>query len=127
MNKLLKTLEPVVVFITGKYGRKKLVEQGRKIADEQNAPLEILSVIPQSADAYSKAEELEDIYDLSKSVSADDITVYYSDRALQTAAMHVKQAKAKYMVIGLYYPPSEKYVDSLKKMIPDTLFSLSVV
>ncbi|HZJ78079.1 MAG TPA: hypothetical protein VFD52_04715 [Clostridia bacterium] len=107
----------VLVFVTPQLKCSKLIEAGKAIALESNAQLEILSIFPTKSCFEPNTQALEKLYDFAKTYDAQ-MTVYFSDDAVYTAAGHSAKLKPLIVVTGFPGENSSKFVHSFHSLLP---------
>lgn len=91
----------VLACVTGQYDCDRIIRVASEIAGEKNMPLHVLCVLKTTANYGLYSNELEYLYQTSKSVNAD-MTVLFSDNAPKAAADFSKQIKCRRMVSGMH-------------------------
>lgn len=95
------TGKPVLVWITNPEACQRIVAAGRRLADECNAELVIVSIQSRMLDNWKKqAEDLELLHRAARDVDAE-LTVVYSENAFKSATEVVNSIGPQAMITGL--------------------------
>ncbi len=119
----MKDKAAILVCVTGQRDCDRLIRAGRKIADEQNAPLQVLSVQPASAGFETSGEELEYLRQTARDAKAE-MTVFFNDDAALMAVGFVKQIGATHVVTGMAEAPVNGFVEMIHKLLPKIPISM---
>lgn len=97
--------DTLLVWVTNPYACERIVRVGKKMADELNKSLTVISIQKEVRDNWNKCgEDLEMLYEAAKSADAE-LTVIYSDNSIEAAVKTINELKPSAMVTGL--PGSE--------------------
>ena len=114
----------VLVCITPQKSSKKLVEAGKIIAEKNNADLEVISVLPISANASDiQADVLERLLCFSREAGGE-MAVYFSDEPVFTVAAHITKTKPMLMVVGFPGENSNGFVSLIHLIVPNLPISM---
>ena len=120
----MKAQPTVLVCVTPQETSGKLVEAGRILAAKNNAALEVISVLPISAN-FSKHEPqtLETLFSFAKEAGGE-MAVYFSDDPVLTVAAHVARQKPVLFVTGFPGENSNGFVAHLHSLLPEIPVSM---
>lgn len=113
----------IVVCVTNQYDCSRLIEAGRKIADEKGLALHVLSVSPVKTAVSERCEELEFLREVTQKAHAE-MTVYYDDEPQIVAASFLKEVGAKGVVTGMPGVESNGFITFLRCIFPDIVISM---
>lgn len=105
----------VLVCVTPQESSKFLIESGKTIADEHNAKLEVISVLPTDNGAHTQV--LENLYEMTLELGAD-MAVYFNDEPILTVAAHIATHKPELLVAGFPAQNSNDFVSTIHSIIP---------
>ena len=108
----------VLVCVTDQFSCERIIRQGKKIADELELPMQVMSVQRASDGLSVNGEALEFLYRKAKDCGAEMITYYNDDRVLLTAG-HIRKFKAKHVVTGLPETVKHGFIQLLNSLVPD--------
>lgn len=122
--KHIKGKSGVLVCVTDQLSCERLIRAGKKIADEINAPLQVLSVQPANQTARLMGEALDYLFEVSGQNGAE-MTIYYHDDSILMVAGHILKYNVRHVVTGL---PGEVqsvgFVEAVHSLCPNVPFSL---
>lgn len=113
----------VLVCVTGQRDCDRLIRAGKKIADSQSIPLQILCVQPTSAGFDADCEELEYLRQTAKSADAE-MSVYFHDDAPLMAVGVAKSIQAVHIVTGMAEAPVNGFIEIIHKLLPHIPISM---
>lgn len=119
----MKDKAAILVCVTGQRDCDRLIRAGRKIADERDAPLQVLCVQPASAGFETSGEELEYLRQTARDAKAE-MTVYFNDEAALMAVGFIKQIGATHIVTGMAEAPVNGFVEMIHKLLPKIPISM---
>ena len=92
---------PVLVWVTNPAACRRIIEAGRKMADEHGTELYIVSIQNRILDDWEKrAGDLEMLHRAARDSEAD-LTVVYSENAFRSATEVVENLRPQVMIAGL--------------------------
>lgn len=113
----------VLVCVTGQRDCDRLIRAGKKIADSQLIPLQVLCIQPTSAGFDANCEELEYLRQTAKNANAE-MSVYFHDDAPLMAAGVAKNIHAVHIVTGMAEAPVNGFVEIIHKLLPNIPISM---
>ena len=113
----------VVVCVTNQYDCSRLIQSGRKIADEKGLTLHVLSVSPVKTVVKERCEELEFLREITQESHAE-MTVHYHDEPKLIAASFIKEVGAAVIVTGMPGVESNGFITFLRCIFPDIIISM---
>jgi K+-sensing histidine kinase KdpD len=120
---LRKSKAAVLVCVTGQRDCDRLIHAGKKIADSQSIPLQVLCIQPTSAGFDTDCEELEYLRQNAKAADAE-MSVYFYDDAPLMAAGVAKNIHATHIVTGMAEAPVNGFVEIIHKLLPQIPISM---
>lgn len=113
----------VLVCVTSQPDCERLIRAGKKIAEEQRAPLQVVSVQRAEECFQPDSEALEYLHQQAKAVNAE-MTVYFNDSPAITAAVHAVKENAVNIVMGFPKENSAHFVEDVHMLAPDIPISM---
>ena len=113
----------ILVCVTGQRDCDRLIHAGKKIADDQSVPLQVLCVQPTSAGFDADCEELEYLRQTAKNANAD-MSVYFHDDAPLMAVGYAKSIHATHIVTGMAEAPVNGFVEVVHSLLPKIPISM---
>lgn len=111
----------VLVCVTPQESSKFLIESGKTIADEHNAKLEVISILP--TDNGENSQALEKLYEMTLGLGAD-MTVYFNDEPILTVAAYIATHKPELLVAGFPAENSNDFVSTIHSLLPTLPISM---
>lgn len=120
----MKAQNTVLVCVTPQESSQTLVEAGRVLAEKNHAALEVISVLPISAN-FSKNEPatLEKLFSFAQNAGGQ-MAVYFSDDPVLTVAAHISKEHPTLLVTGFPGEDSNAFVSALHLLVPDVPISM---
>lgn len=120
----MKAQPTVLVCVTPQESSRQLVEAGRILAEKNSAALEVISVLPISAN-FSKHEPqtLEKLFNFAKDAGGQ-MAVYFSDDPVLTVAAHMAKQPPMLVVTGFPGENSNSFVSALHLLAPEIPVSM---
>jgi len=120
----MKAQNIILVCVTPQESSEQLVEAGRILAEKNNAALEVISVLPISAN-FSKHEPqmLEKLFSFAKKAGGE-MAVYFSDDPVLTVAAHMAKQHPTLIVTGFPGEDSNGFVSALHLLVPEVPVSM---
>jgi len=120
----MKAQNTVLVCVTPQESSRNLVEAGRILAEKNHAALEVISVLPISAN-FSKNEPamLEKLFSFAQNAGGQ-MAVYFSDDPVLTVAAHISKEHPTLLVTGFPGEDSNAFVSTLHLLVPDVPVSM---
>lgn len=118
----MKSNHAVLVCVTGQRDCDRLIQAGKRIAEKQGVPMQVLCVQPTSA-GFDSCEELEYLRQTARDAQAE-MTVFFHDDAALVAVGFVKQIGAGQLVTGMAEAPVNGFVEILHKLLPKVPISM---
>lgn len=109
----------VMVCVTGQYDCDRLINAGFEKAVELGYELHVLSVHIPVSNCSFLCDEIEYLYQVSKSLSAEMTIVFHNDPG-KTAADFAKQINAKHIITGIPDDKPKGFVDTIHELLPKT-------
>ncbi len=113
----------VLVCVTDQPSCRRLILAGAAIAEKLQAPVKVVSVQPAGLVSPRNAEVLQILYNISAKLGAD-MTVYFSDEAALTVAVHARQTNAIHIVSGAPGANSNLFIETIKGLLPELPLSI---
>lgn len=108
----------ILVCVTDQKECERLIDVGRSLADQDGAQLHIINIQPESRQTPASLEALSQLYEKAKTANAE-MTVYFNDEPILTAAAHIKKYNATRIVAGLPGNNSSGFLAVLRMIVPD--------
>lgn len=120
----MKAQNTVLVCVTPQESSRQLVDAGQILAEKNNAALEVVSVLPISAN-FSKNEPqtLEKLFTFAKEAGGE-MAVYFSDDPALTVAAHMAKQRPTLVVTGFPGENSNGFVSALHLLAPEIPVSM---
>lgn len=120
----MKAQPTVLVCVTPQEASRRLVEAGRILAAKNQAALEVISVLPISAN-FSKHEPqtLEHLFTIAREAGGE-MAVYFSDDPALTVAAHMAKQPPVLVVTGFPGENSNGFVAALHLLAPEIPVSM---
>ena len=83
----------VLVCVTDQLSSRRLILAGARIAEQYNARVRVVSILPEGLVSEKTADTLQKLYDVSGSLGAE-MTVFFNNEPALTAAVHASQIGA---------------------------------
>ena len=121
----------VLVCVTSQPDCERLIRAGKKIADGEGVPLQVVSVQRMEECFQPNSETLERLHQQAKAVNAE-MTVYFNDSPAITAAVHAVKEGAVNIVMGFPRENSARFVKNNDQSInfpahPSRFFKMKFV
>lgn len=113
----------VLVCVTSQPDCERLIRAGQKIAEEQRAPLQVVSIQWAEECFQPNSEVLEHLHQQAKMVNAE-MTIYFNDSPAITAAVHAVKENAVNIVMGFPKENSAHFVEDVHMLAPDIPISM---
>ena len=113
----LKKKPSVLVCVTGQYDCDRLINAGFEMAVDKGYDLHVLCVHTPISNASFLSDEIEYLYQTSKTLGAD-MTIAFNTDAPSTAADFAKKINAKDIVTGIPDNKPFGFVDTLHELLP---------
>lgn len=113
----------VLVCVTSQPDCERLIRAGQKIAEEQHAPLQVVSIQRAEECFQPNSEVLEHLHQQAKAVNAE-MTIYFNDSPAITAAVHAVKESAVNIVMGFPKENSAHFVEDVHMLAPDIPISM---
>jgi len=109
---------PCIACVSAKYGSERVIRAAGCIAEDANAPLEVVTVLSGQIDRH-KLETVEYLYETARAVGAQ-MTILYNDNPAFAVADYVKRSKALYLIAGTTAPSRRKadFVGLVRAVLP---------
>ena len=117
----LKKKPSVLVCVTGQYDCDRLINAGFEMAVDKGYELHVLCVHTPISNASFLSDEIEYLYQTSKTLGAD-MTIAFNTDAPSTAADFAKKINAKDIVTGIPDNKPFGFVDTLHELLPKSNF-----
>ncbi len=114
----------VLVCVTGQRTCERLIDEGKRLADERGASLSVLHVARAGAelmDHVPEAEALEYLFGVSSGHGAD-MTVIRADDVIRTVEKHARRIGASLIVLGAPRAGSRDMTADMRRHMPDMEF-----
>lgn len=108
----------VLVCVTPQESSKKLVEAGRKIAENSYAELEVITVLPPDFNTKSNNPVIIDSLHRWAKDNCGKMAVYYSDEPIMTIAAHIGKTKPESIVVGFPGENSNDFISIIRMLFP---------
>ena len=82
----------ILVCVTGQRHCDRLIVAGKKLAEKENVPLQVLCIQPMNDGYCSKSDEMEYLYQVTKDAGAE-MTIFFQDDAPVIAAGFAKHSR----------------------------------
>lgn len=112
-----KNKAAVLVCVTGQRDCDRLIRVGKKLAEEQGLPVQVLCVQPESAGYGACGEELEYLHQTAREAGAEMTVIFQNDSAL-VAAGFIRQIGAVHVVTGMAGFASTGFIEVLHSLVP---------
>lgn len=119
----MKEKGSVLVCVTAQADCERLIRAGYTMADEQNLPLKVCSVLPRESALKPQPEVLERLYRQARDYGAE-MTLYFNDNPAITAAVYAKKINAQNIVVGFPKDGGSPFVQNVRLLEPKILISI---
>ena len=121
----MKKTKTVLVCVTPQESSIQLVKAGKAIAQNVDAKLEIISVLPFEQGEYKiEPDILEKLYQWA--IGADgEMAVYFSDDPILTVSAHIAKKKPLTLVVGFPGENSNNFIAGIHLLLPDLPISMA--
>lgn len=117
-------MKPVVLVCTlNRASCHRLIRAGKRLAEQNDLPLRVLSVQPEGLVSPAVAETIQVVHNLSSAAGAQ-ATVLFSDSPALTAAVHAKQQNAAYLLCDRADMPSTAALGTVRELVPEMTVSV---
>ncbi len=113
----------VLVCVTSQYDCDRLINAGFEIATDKGYDLHVLCVHTPVSNAAFLSDEIEYLYQTSKSLYAD-MTIAFNDNAPQTTVDFAKRINAKVIVTGMPDNRKNGFVDTVYDLMPKSVITM---
>jgi len=107
----------VLVCVTSQYDCDRLINAGFEIAVDNGYDLHVLCVHTPVSNASFLSDEIEYLYQTSKSLCAD-MTIAFNNNAPQTTVDFAKRINAKVIVTGMPDNRENGFIDTVSSLMP---------
>lgn len=108
----------VLVCVTSQPDCERLIRAGKKIADGEGVPLQVVSVQRMEECFQPNSDTLERLHQQAKAVNAE-MTIYFNDSPAITAAVHAVKEGAVNIVMGFPRENSAHFVEDVHLLAPE--------
>lgn len=109
----------VLVCVTGQYDCDRIINAGFEKAVDENLELHVLCVHKPISNVSLLSDEIEYLYQTSKSLGGD-MTIAFNNDAPKTAADFAKKINAKFIYTGMPDDRPYGFVDTVQKLLPES-------
>lgn len=121
----MKKTKTVLVCVTPQESSKHLVKAGKAIAENLDAKLEVISVLPFEQGEYKiEPDILEKMYQWAKS-NKGEMAIYFSDDPILTVSAHMAKRKPMTLVVGFPGENSNNFIAGIHLLVPDVPISMA--
>ncbi len=113
----------VLVCVTSQPNCERLIRAGKKIADGERVPLQVVSVQRAEECFQPNPEALEKLHQQAKAVNAE-MTIYFNDSPAITAAVHAVKEGAVNIIMGFPKENSTHFVEDVHMLAPNIPISM---
>lgn len=113
----------VLVCVTDQLSSRRLILAGARIAEQYNARVRVVSILPEGLVSEKTADTLQKLYDVSSSLGAE-MTVFFNNEPALTAAVHASQIGAVHLVSGAPGPESNLFIEMIRRLLPELPISI---
>lgn len=113
----------VLVCVTNQYDCDRLINAGFEIAVDKGFELHVLCVHTPVSDASFLSDEIEYLYQTSKSLCAD-MTIAFNNNAPQTTVDFAKKINAKVIVTGMPDNRKNGFIDTVSDLMPKSMITM---
>ena len=113
----------VLVCVTSQPDCERLIRAGKKIADGEGVPLQVVSVQRMGEGFQPNSDTLERLHQQAKAVNAE-MTIYFNDSPAITAAVHAVKEGAVNIVMGFPRENSAHFVEDVHLLAPEVPISM---
>ena len=113
----------VLVCVTSQPDCERLIRSGKKIADGEGVPLQVVSVQRMEECFQPNSDTLERLHQQAKAVNAE-MTIYFNDSPAITAAVHAVKEGAVNIVMGFPRENSAHFVEDVHLLAPEVPISM---
>lgn len=113
----------VLVCVTNQYDCDRLINAGFEIAVDKGFELHVLCVHTPVSDASFLSDEIEYLYQTSKSLCAD-MTIAFNNNAPQTTVDFAKKINAKVIVTGMPDNRKNGFIDTVSDLMPKSTITM---
>lgn len=89
----------VLVCVTDQDACDRLIFAGRRLADLERIPLQVITVQPRQAAAWLASEEVEYLFSLAKQLNAEMVILFH-DYAVEAVADYISRQDIHYVLVG---------------------------
>lgn len=111
------TVPTVLACVTDQYRCDRIIKTARKIADECDCELRVLSVLKPIKNYASVSDKIEYLYNVAKENNAD-MTVLFSDNAPKAAADFAEKSNAVRIVTGMHDGGGKSFLVAFNELLP---------
>lgn len=108
----------ILVCVTNQKECERLIDTGKKFAEKDGVELHVISVIPEIEQFHGDFSAISTLYEKTKSAGAE-MTVYFNDEPVITAAAHAKKFGAVRIIAGLPGENSSGFLAGIRLLTPD--------
>lgn len=113
----------VLVCVTSQYDCDRLINAGFEIAVDKGLQLHVLCVHTPVNNASFLSDEIEYLYQTSKSLCAD-MTIAFNDNAPQTTVDFARKINAKIIITGIPDNHENGFVDTVHDLMPESTITM---
>lgn len=113
----------VLVCVTNQYNCDRLIKAGYEIAKQKDYDLRVLCVHTPISNISLLSDEIEYLYQVSKSLKAD-MTIAFNSNPPKVTADFVRKFCAKELVTGMPDKSKNGFIDTLSALLPKTTITM---
>lgn len=113
----------VLCCVTSQYDCDRLINASYEIATKNVCDLHVLCVHNRKSNVAYLSDEIEYLYQTSKSLGAD-MTIFFDDNAPKITADFAKKINARVVVTGVPDNMENGFVDTVSKLLPNTQITM---
>ena len=113
----------VLVCVTDQLSCGRLILAGVQIAQEHNAKVQVLSVLPEGIISENTATVMQDLFEIAGDADAE-MNFYFNDSPALTAAVHARKNGATHIISGVPGVGSNLFIETLKGLLPEVSLTL---
>lgn len=107
----------VLACVTGQYDCDRIIKSAKRIADDTDCDLRVLTILKPTTDYTDISDEIEYLYLVAKESGAD-MTVIFSDNPPKAAAEFAKENNIQRLVSGMHDGGSESFLVKFNELCP---------
>ena len=113
----------VLACVTGQYECDRIIKAARRIADEQETEMRVISVVTSFKSYTAIADRIEYLHHVSKKAGSD-MTVVFAPDAPRTVSEFVHKNNITQIITGMHDGGSDSFLVRFNRLSPDTAITM---